>query len=77
MTAIETLMVSADGVTLVSDGTMLWYLTPCHQASAKGSSMAPTGVVCRSCYEALPEWMGDAADANDADGVARMRGRLS
>ena len=47
-----------NGVRLASADGLLYLLTPCCQASAKGSANSPTGVVCRACYMPIPAWMG-------------------
>src|SRR3954465_5724620 len=35
-----------------------WYLTACCRASAKGSTMSPTGVCCRACYAEIDPGLG-------------------
>lgn len=44
-----------DGVKFVRCHGVIYPLTPCCNASAKGSA---SGVVCRACYEVLPEGWG-------------------
>src|SRR3954468_909149 len=35
-----------------------WYVTDCCRASAKGSTMSPTGVCCRACYAEIDPGLG-------------------
>ena len=57
----------------ITDG-MAYYLTTCCGASAKGSG---GGVCCRSCYQEVEPWMGDAAMTHDAEGMARLQARVA
>lgn len=41
------------GARFSSDGDLLWLLTGCCEASAKGTDGSPTGVACRACYRPL------------------------
>lgn len=59
------------GDVVVMDG-IVYLLTRCCGASAKGSANSPTGVCCRACYAPLPESAGWAAMVDDEDGPARL-----
>lgn len=52
------------GILAVNDG-IVFYLTECCRASAKGSANSPTGVCCRSCYRAVPAALGAGWMADD------------
>jgi hypothetical protein len=43
---------------------LLYRLTPCCEASGKGSADSQTGVVCRNCYKSVSHEFGDC-DYND------------
>lgn len=49
---------------------IVYRLTECCGASAKGSSSGPY-VVCRACYKRLPDVMGDAWEVDDSRGWQR------
>jgi hypothetical protein len=57
---ISTNAIASDpiGGLLTSDGTIVYYLTSCCGASAKGSAGSYTGVVCRNCYDVVPASLG-------------------
>lgn len=59
MVDIERIVVGQDEVGLIAeiDG-FRFYLTPCCNASAKGSANSPTGVCCRACYEDIDAVFG-------------------
>ena len=53
-----------------SESGMFWPLTPCCQASAKGSG---SGVVCRACFAEVPEVLGLGAMLSEGEAaVAAM-----
>lgn len=56
--------------TIAETEGIAYILTPCCQASAKGSVNSSTGVCCRACYRELPEWTGMAWDAKSPDFAA-------
>jgi len=64
-TGVRVLAVLDGGVKLAAADGLLYLLTPCCGASAKGSGGSPTGVVCRACYLPIPAWMGWGALAAD------------
>lgn len=45
---------------------IVFYLTGCCRADAKGSANSPTGVCCRSCYRPVPAELGAGWLASDA-----------
>jgi hypothetical protein len=47
------------GTVAAADG-IVFYLTACCRASAKGSSNSPSGVCCRECYRPVSGDMGTA-----------------
>ncbi len=51
----------------IGDG-MVYYLTPCCKASAKGCD---EHVACRACYRVIPDALGDAWMVDDAAGWER------
>ncbi len=51
--------VGRDTVGIIAESAgMLYYLTHCCHASAKGSSNSPTGVCCRACYRPVSPDLG-------------------
>ena len=48
---------------------MVYRLTGCCQASAKGGF---EGILCRACYAVIPDEMGDAWMVDEEDGWARF-----
>lgn len=64
------LQMDRDGSLVVTDG-IVHRLTPCCQASAKGSANSPTGVCCRACYQPIAQEMGDAWEVGDSQRWAR------
>lgn len=46
-------------------GATYYLLTPCCEASGKGSADSPTGVVCRACYETVDAKFGDGWGEGD------------
>lgn len=65
-TVTETAIIAQDfrGTLAVRDG-VVFYLTGCCQASAKGSANSPTGVCCRACYRTIDEDLSRAWLANE------------
>lgn len=58
------------GQVVISDNfPMIYRLTGCCQASAKGGF---TGILCRACYAVIPDEMGDAWMVDDDAGWARF-----
>lgn len=57
------------GIAIAMSDGMIYPLTPCHQASGKGSEV-PTGVVCRSCYEEVDPLYGDCDVAYETTRLA-------
>lgn len=62
------------GVKVGMYGTILYPLTPCCSASGKGSQ---DGVVCRSCYELMPDVLGDAVESGDYEAPFRVASWIS
>lgn len=71
-TAPRTLASTAFGEVVECDG-IVYLLTQCCRASAKGSSNVASGVVCRACYREISGWSGWAALASDADGTGETQ----
>jgi predicted Fe-S protein YdhL (DUF1289 family) len=65
---VTTLASTMLGDVVVSDG-IVYILTPCCKASAKGGER---GVICRSCHRLLPDNAGWAALATDEEGPAAL-----
>ena len=61
----------AAGIALVVSDGLVYPLSECCGASAKGSS-SPTGVVCRKCYNTLPEIMGWGVSVNNENLEAEL-----
>lgn len=60
------------GIALVVADGIVYPLTECCQASAKGSD-SPTGVVCRKCYSTQDEAMGWGVAVSDDNLETEMR----
>lgn len=56
---------------LYMDDFMLFYASPCCEASAKGSANGATGVVCRACYRDIDPMLGMAWTG--AEAVKKIR----
>jgi hypothetical protein len=63
------------GTMMVSEG-MVYYVSSCCGASAKGSVNSYTGVCCRKCYQAIPASTGMAWMANDDQAWAAYAEKL-
>lgn len=61
------------GVSLAESDEIIYYLTACCNASAKGGQY---GVICRACHNPVPDWMGDAALIHDLARVTQMLTRI-
>jgi hypothetical protein len=48
-----------NGDTYATDNDGVWPLTPCCQATGKGSTNSDTGVICRACYDDVDPFYGD------------------
>lgn len=70
---MPTIITTDCGVSFAVDGTLIYPLTGCCQASAKG---VDGGIACRSCYEDVPFAMGDCANVADRDDVQGMVRRV-
>ena len=64
MNDVKVLCVLDQDVRLANADGMLYLLTACCKASAKGSG---DGVVCRACYRPIPDWMGWATLTDNAE----------
>jgi hypothetical protein len=56
--------VDADGNLVVHDPDipdLVYALTPCCNASGKGSANSPTGICCRACYQPVDSYFGGPA----------------
>ena len=66
-TTVTTISMGIDADLAISDG-IVYYLTPCCKASAKGCD----GYIgCRSCYRPIADELGDGWMANDSAGWER------
>lgn len=75
MTVINAEAPVALGAEVFDNGkTLVWPLTVCCAASAKGSC---DGVVCRKCYELIDDLFGDCWSPDEERGWATYRVLLS
>jgi hypothetical protein len=71
-TAPTVLASTAFGSVVENDG-IVYLLTKCCAASAKGSANVPSGVCCRACYAEIDRSAGWAALASDVDGTGEAQ----